>query len=99
MSSISNTIWGIDGTFRRESNFLTKLVDFLPLLDTKEKSTLTAQGEFAHLIPGHQRAQEKVVLHISMTLRLVVLELILKTLELGFWQVCLMIQIYFLNLH
>ena len=53
---ISNTIWGLDGTFRRESNLLTKIVDFLPLLETKEKSILTAQGEFAHLIPGHQRA-------------------------------------------
>ena len=53
---ISNTIWGLDGTFRRESSLLTKIVDFLPLLETKEKSTFTAQGEFAHLIPGHQRA-------------------------------------------
>ena len=53
---ISNTIWGIDGTYRRESNLLTKIVDFLPILETKEKSILTAQGEFAHLIPGHQRA-------------------------------------------
>ena len=53
---ISNTIWGLDGTYRRESNLLTKIVDFLPLLETKEKSMLTAQGEFAHLIPGHQRA-------------------------------------------
>ena len=53
---ISNTIWGLDGTYRRESNLLTKIVDFIPLLETKEKSMLTAQGEFAHLIPGHQRA-------------------------------------------
>ena len=56
---ISNTIWGLDGTYRRESNLLTKIVDFLPLLETKEKSTITAQGEFAHLIPGHQRAVGK----------------------------------------
>ena len=53
---ISNTIWGLDGTYRRESSLLTKMVDLLPLLETKEKSTLTAQGEFAQLIPGHQRA-------------------------------------------
>ena len=46
----------MDGTYRRESSLLTKIVDFLPLLETKEKSTFTAQGEFAHLIPGHQRA-------------------------------------------
>ncbi len=53
---ISNTIWGLDGTYRRESNFLTKIVDFLPLIETKERSVLTLEGEFAHLIPGHQRA-------------------------------------------
>ena len=53
---ISNTIWGLDGSYRKESTFLTKMVDKLPFLETKEKSTITATGEFAHLIPGHQRA-------------------------------------------
>lgn len=53
---ISNTIWGVDGTYRTESAFLTKMVDKLPFLETKEKSTVTAVAEFAHLIPGHQRA-------------------------------------------
>lgn len=53
---ISNTIWGLDGTYRTESPFLTKMVDKLPFLETKEKSTVTAVAEFAHLIPGHQRA-------------------------------------------
>ena len=53
---ISNTIWGLDGTYRTESAFLTKLVDKLPFLETKEKSTVTAVAEFAHLIPGHQRS-------------------------------------------
>ena len=51
---ISNTIWGLDGTYRRESNLLTKIVDYLPLIETKERSILTLEGEFAHLIPGHQ---------------------------------------------
>ena len=53
---ISNTIWGLDGTYRTESAFLTKMVDKLPFLETKEKSTITAVAEFAHLIPGHQRS-------------------------------------------
>ena len=56
---ISNTIWGIDGTYRTESRFLTKLIDKLPFIDTKEISTITASGEFAHLIPGHNKAIEK----------------------------------------
>ena len=53
---ISNTIWGLDGTYRTESTFLTKMVDKLPFIETKEKSVITAVAEFAHLIPGHQRA-------------------------------------------
>ncbi len=54
----ANTIWGLDGIFRRDSKFLTKLVDKLPFLQTNEISTIQAQGEFAQLIPGHPRAIE-----------------------------------------
>ena len=32
---ISNTIWGMDGDFRTQAPFLTKLVDALPLISTK----------------------------------------------------------------
>lgn len=53
---VSNVIWGLDGVVRKESRFLTKLVDKLPLLQTKEISSLTSQFEFAQLIPGHPRA-------------------------------------------
>ena len=53
---ISNTIWGVDGTYRTDSRILTKLVDKLPFLDTKEKSTVTFSGEFAQFIPGHSKA-------------------------------------------
>ncbi len=56
---ISNTIWGVNGTYRTESAFLTKMIDKLPFLDTKAKSTITIEGEFAHLIPGHSKAIEK----------------------------------------
>lgn len=53
---ISNTIWGLDGTYRTESRFITKMIDKLPFIDTKEISTLTVSGEFAQLIPGHSSA-------------------------------------------
>jgi len=53
---ISNTVLGTDVSFRREVPFLTKMVDFLPVISTKEKSFVTATGEFAYLIPGTQRA-------------------------------------------
>lgn len=52
---IANTIWGVDGTYRTGSRFLTKLVDKIPFIDTKSESNLTFNGEFAHLIPGHSK--------------------------------------------
>jgi len=56
---ISNTIWGVDGTYKTEVPFLTKLIDKIPFIDTKEKSTLLINGEFAYLVPGHSRAIDK----------------------------------------
>jgi cell surface protein SprA len=56
---ISNTIWGLNTSYRTESQFLTTLVDYLPFLETKEKSSINFDAEFAQLIPGHSDAIEK----------------------------------------
>jgi len=53
---VSNTVVGLDVRYRTEAPFITKMVDFLPVISTKEKSFITANGEFAYLIPGTQRA-------------------------------------------
>jgi len=53
---ISNTIWGVDATYQTESRFLTKLIDKIPFIDTKTPSNITFNGEFAQLIPGHNRS-------------------------------------------
>lgn len=53
---VSNTVLGTDIRYRTEVPFITKMVDFLPVISTKEKSFVTATGEFAYLIPGTQRA-------------------------------------------
>jgi cell surface protein SprA len=53
---ISNTIWGLNGSYRTQSQLLTTLIDKLPFLETKEPSTITLDGEFAQLIPGHSSA-------------------------------------------
>lgn len=57
---ISNTIWGLNGTYQDNSRFLTKWVDKIPFIDTKAPSQVTFDGEFAHLIPGHARGIGKV---------------------------------------
>ena len=53
---ISNTIWGLNASYKTESQFLTKAIDRIPLLETKTPSAVSFFGEFAHLIPGHSRA-------------------------------------------
>jgi len=54
--AISNTIWGLNTSFETESSFLTKMVDFLPLIQTKEKSKITFDAEFAQLLPGYSKS-------------------------------------------
>ncbi len=49
---IRNTKYGFDINFRKESRFLTKMLDKLPLISTKEPSSVTFNAEFAQLIPG-----------------------------------------------
>ena len=53
---ISNTIWGLNSSYRGESQFLTKLIDKIPLLETSSPSSISFNGEFANLIPGHSKA-------------------------------------------
>ncbi len=47
-----NIKYGFDVNVNKESRFLTKMVDFLPVIQTKEKSTVNFAAEFAQLIPG-----------------------------------------------
>lgn len=54
-----NNVLGLDINYRTELPFLTKAIDFLPIISTKEKSILTFKGEAAHLIPGTPRAISK----------------------------------------
>jgi len=53
---IANTIVGIDGNYKTDAPWLTKLVDKIPLINTKEVSTITMSGEAAYFIPGHSKA-------------------------------------------
>ncbi len=48
----NNTIIGFDVNLKKDSRFLTRMLDKLPFLSTKEISTITFNGEFAKLFPG-----------------------------------------------
>ena len=49
---ISNLIVGMDTRFSTESQFLTKMIDKLPFINTKAPSTIDFEAEFARLYPG-----------------------------------------------
>jgi cell surface protein SprA len=52
---IRNAIAGADGHWRTDSRFITKMIDKLPLLATKEMSNLSVDGEYARIFPGHPK--------------------------------------------
>ncbi len=56
---IANMIYGFNVNYKTEAPWLTRLIDKLPLINTKEMSTITFSGEFAHLLPGHSSAVGK----------------------------------------
>ena len=54
--SVSNTMLGLNTDFEQELPFITKAIDALPLLSTKEKSSIMFEGEIAKLIAGHSKS-------------------------------------------
>jgi cell surface protein SprA len=52
---ISNTIWGLNGAYKKDLPFITKMVDALPFISTKAPSSIAVNGEIAQLIPGHYK--------------------------------------------
>jgi cell surface protein SprA len=47
-----NLQYGFDFNVHKDSRLLTKLVDALPIIQTKERSSFNFTGEFAQLLPG-----------------------------------------------
>ena len=47
-----NMQYGLDFNVNKKSRLLTKVVDALPFLQTKEQSSINITGEFAQLLPG-----------------------------------------------
>lgn len=55
---ISNTIIGLNGNYSKDAPYLTRMVDAIPFISTKESSNLLISGEVAQLIPGSPRGIE-----------------------------------------
>lgn len=54
-----NNVIGANISYRTNLPFLTKLINFIPTISTKQMSSLTLNAEVAHLIPGTPRAISK----------------------------------------
>ncbi|HOY03791.1 MAG TPA: cell surface protein SprA [Saprospiraceae bacterium] len=53
---INNKMYGLDFSISKDAPWLTKIVDKIPFIDTKEPSSISAQAEVAALQPGHNKA-------------------------------------------
>jgi cell surface protein SprA len=53
---ISNTIWGLNTSYKTNSQLITKVIDKIPFINTKTPSSVSFFGEVANLIPGHSKA-------------------------------------------
>ncbi|HEX4886860.1 MAG TPA: cell surface protein SprA [Luteibaculaceae bacterium] len=53
---INNTMFGFDGNYSTEAPALTRMIDRLPFIETKEPSSINISGEYARLVPGHSKA-------------------------------------------
>lgn len=52
---ISNTLWGLNTAWKKESQWLTNAIDKIPFLNVSQPSSINLTAEFAQLIPGHAK--------------------------------------------
>lgn len=57
---LANTIWGVNGAWKTEIQWLTNAIDQIPWISANQPSTFALNAEFAHLIPGHTKDVGKV---------------------------------------
>ncbi len=65
---INNSIYGADIQYTTEAPWITKMVDKIPLIDTKAPSQVSFMAEAAYLNPGHARAisqEEQGVVYVD----------------------------------
>jgi cell surface protein SprA len=53
--SLKNTVWGLNTSYRTQSQWLTNLIDKLPFVNATAPSQISFNAEFAQMIPGHYK--------------------------------------------
>ncbi len=56
---ISNLMLGLNASYNATSGLITKMVNALPFLNTKEESKIAIEAEWAKLFPGHSKVISK----------------------------------------
>ena len=49
---LNNTIWGLNVTWKTQTQWLTNLIDRIPLINVSKPSSISFSGEFAQLVAG-----------------------------------------------
>ncbi len=55
---LNNTLWGVNINWKKESQWLTDMLDKLPFLHLSQPSNISFQGEFAQLIAGQSHGTQ-----------------------------------------
>ncbi len=55
---LNNTLWGININWKKESQWLTNILNAIPFLHVTQPSQISFQGEFAQLIAGQGRGTQ-----------------------------------------
>lgn len=53
--SVKNTLWGLNTSYRKQSQWLTDLIDKLPFVEATAPSQISFNAEFAQMLPGHYK--------------------------------------------
>ena len=52
---LSNTIWGVNGSWKKDFMWLSNALNAIPWINATQPSSIQVSAEFAHLIPGHTK--------------------------------------------
>ena len=56
--ALNNTVWGLNISWKKESQWLTNLIDKIPLIHATEPSSINFSAEFAQLIAGKNKGTQ-----------------------------------------
>lgn len=55
---LNNTIWGVNMNWKQQSQWLTNIIDKIPLIDVSQPSNISFTGEFAQLKAGQSKGTQ-----------------------------------------